>query len=75
MSKGSPLLSLLVGAPARPFPPPRTAEEYAMRIRLAQYDWIVINTSAGKDSQAMLDYVCKFAENLGVKDSVALRST
>jgi 3'-phosphoadenosine 5'-phosphosulfate sulfotransferase (PAPS reductase)/FAD synthetase len=37
---------------------------------LTQYDVILINTSAGKDSQAMMDYVVWMAENQGVKDSV-----
>ena len=37
---------------------------------LRRYDTILINTSAGKDSQAMLDYVVRLAESLGVKDRV-----
>lgn len=37
---------------------------------LASYDWIVVSTSAGKDSQAMLDYVCGLAEAAGVLDRV-----
>lgn len=41
-----------------------------MRIRLLDYDWIVINTSAGKDSQAMCDKLCKIANALGILDRV-----
>lgn len=37
---------------------------------LAEYDVIVLNTSAGKDSQAMTDYVVRLAEAAGVKDRV-----
>jgi 3'-phosphoadenosine 5'-phosphosulfate sulfotransferase (PAPS reductase)/FAD synthetase len=37
---------------------------------LTGYDFIVINTSAGKDSQAMMDLVCWMAENQGVLDRV-----
>ncbi len=33
---------------------------------LASYDWIVINSSAGKDSQAMLDYLVELADGAGV---------
>lgn len=44
-------------------------------VRLAQfdltsYDAIVINTSAGKDSQAMMDYVVGLAKEQGVLDRV-----
>lgn len=35
---------------------------------LRSYDWIVINTSAGKDSQAMLEYVWRLAGQAGVRD-------
>lgn len=35
-------------------------------MNLREYDWIVINTSAGKDSQAMLDYVVMMAAAQGV---------
>lgn len=35
---------------------------------LADFDVILINTSAGKDSQAMLDYVVELAEEAGVRD-------
>lgn len=37
---------------------------------LAEYDFIVINTSAGKDSQAMMDYVMGLARTAGVVDRV-----
>jgi 3'-phosphoadenosine 5'-phosphosulfate sulfotransferase (PAPS reductase)/FAD synthetase len=33
---------------------------------LARYDWIVINSSAGKDSQAMLDYVVELVDQAQV---------
>lgn len=38
-------------------------------IDLTVYDWIVINTSAGKDSQAMTDYVVKECDKQGVPRS------
>jgi len=41
-----------------------------MKVNLKNYDWLVVNTSAGKDSQAMLDWVVKLAERDGVKDRV-----
>lgn len=37
---------------------------------LRSFDYIVVNTSAGKDSQAMMDYVCKLAREAGVLDRV-----
>ena len=37
---------------------------------LASYDVILVNTSAGKDSQAMLDLVVRQAEAAGVRDRV-----
>lgn len=37
---------------------------------LSSYDFIVINTSAGKDSQAMMDYVMGLARQAGVTDRV-----
>lgn len=37
---------------------------------LTDYDWIVINSSAGKDSMAMLDYVCELAQTAGMLDRV-----
>ena len=33
---------------------------------LGAYDWVLINTSAGKDSQAMLDYLVELADSQGV---------
>lgn len=39
-------------------------------MNLREYDYIVLNTSAGKDSQAMMDYVVKLATEQGVKDRV-----
>ena len=33
---------------------------------LRSYHWIVLNSSAGKDSQAMLDYVVELASRTGV---------
>jgi 3'-phosphoadenosine 5'-phosphosulfate sulfotransferase (PAPS reductase)/FAD synthetase len=33
---------------------------------LRAYDWIVLNSSAGKDSQAMLDYVVEQCDQVGV---------
>jgi 3'-phosphoadenosine 5'-phosphosulfate sulfotransferase (PAPS reductase)/FAD synthetase len=39
---------------------------------LTQYDRIVINSSAGKDSQAMTDYVCGLAKEQGVLDRVVM---
>ena len=41
-----------------------------IRVRPDAYDWVVVNTSAGKDSQCMLDVVCKHAGHLGVLDRV-----
>lgn len=39
-----------------------------MRVRLESYDWIVVNTSAGKDSQAMMDYLCQRTDEASVRD-------
>lgn len=39
---------------------------------LAQYDWIVVSSSAGKDSLAMLDYIVTMAEAAGVLDRVVV---
>jgi 3'-phosphoadenosine 5'-phosphosulfate sulfotransferase (PAPS reductase)/FAD synthetase len=39
---------------------------------LASYDWIVVNSSAGKDSQAMLDYVVSEAVKAGVRDRLVV---
>jgi 3'-phosphoadenosine 5'-phosphosulfate sulfotransferase (PAPS reductase)/FAD synthetase len=33
---------------------------------LTDYHWIVLNSSAGKDSQAMLDYVVEYVDQIGV---------
>lgn len=33
---------------------------------LNEYDWIVLNSSAGKDSQAMLDFVVEQCDQVGV---------
>jgi 3'-phosphoadenosine 5'-phosphosulfate sulfotransferase (PAPS reductase)/FAD synthetase len=41
-----------------------------LRVRLADYDWIVVSTSGGKDSQTMLRQVCNLAEAAGVLDRV-----
>jgi len=35
---------------------------------LTDYDYIIINTSAGKDSQSMMEYVVKLADEAGVRD-------
>ena len=37
---------------------------------LTSYDVILVNTSAGKDSQAMLDYVAELARAAGVEDRI-----
>jgi 3'-phosphoadenosine 5'-phosphosulfate sulfotransferase (PAPS reductase)/FAD synthetase len=39
---------------------------------LGSYDLILVNTSAGKDSQAMLDYVVELARAAGVLDRIEL---
>ncbi len=39
---------------------------------LASYDAIIVNSSAGKDSQAMLDYVVEQASEVGVKDRIVV---
>lgn len=39
---------------------------------LRDYDWIVVSSSAGKDSQAMLDYVVRLADRAGMKDRVVV---
>ena len=43
-----------------------------MRVRLANYDWIVVNSSGGKDSQAMLHEVCRLAKELGILHRVVV---
>ena len=40
--------------------------EATSEMNLKEYDFIVINSSAGKDSQAMTDYVCNMAKSQGV---------
>ncbi|GAA3852986.1 hypothetical protein ACFS2C_18120 [Prauserella oleivorans] len=39
---------------------------------LAAYDVILVNSSGGKDSQAMLDEVCTLAEAVGVLDRITV---
>lgn len=39
---------------------------------LTAFDWIVLSSSAGKDSQAMLDYVCELASEVDVLDRVVV---
>lgn len=39
---------------------------------LTTYDWIVLNSSAGKDSQAMLDFVVRLAREQGVMDRLVV---
>lgn len=41
-------------------------------MNLADYNWIIINSSAGKDSQAMTDYVCRVARAQGVRERVLM---
>jgi len=43
-----------------------------MRVNLSWYDWIVVNSSAGKDSQAMLDVVVKQATALGIRNRIVV---
>jgi 3'-phosphoadenosine 5'-phosphosulfate sulfotransferase (PAPS reductase)/FAD synthetase len=43
-----------------------------VKVRLAAYDRIVVNSSAGKDSQAMLDLVVEMADAEGVRDRVVV---
>ena len=38
-----------------------------MKVRLPRYDWIVVSTSSGKESAAMLDVIVRQAEGLGVE--------
>lgn len=37
--------------------------------RVRGYDWVVVNSSGGKDSQAMLDYVVRLCDHAGVSRS------
>lgn len=39
---------------------------------LLNYHWIVVNSSAGKDSQAMLDYVVEKADVVGVRNRIVV---
>lgn len=39
-------------------------------LKLSSYDLILVNSSAGKDSQAMLDYVVELADKEGVRDRI-----
>jgi 3'-phosphoadenosine 5'-phosphosulfate sulfotransferase (PAPS reductase)/FAD synthetase len=41
-------------------------------VELAKYDWIVINSSAGKDSQCMLDVLAEQAKAERVEDRVVV---
>ncbi len=43
-----------------------------LKVNLAWYDYIVVNSSAGKDSQALLDWVVRLAELAGVRDRVVV---
>lgn len=49
------------------FPPPP-----ATRPNLRSYDVILVNSSAGKDSQAMLDHVVELADAAGVRDRLVV---
>lgn len=40
--------------------------------RISSYDWILVNSSAGKDSQAMLDFVVELATFADVLDRVVV---
>jgi 3'-phosphoadenosine 5'-phosphosulfate sulfotransferase (PAPS reductase)/FAD synthetase len=39
---------------------------------LATYDWVLVNSSAGKDSQAMLDLLVELADAAGVRDRLVV---
>ena len=41
-------------------------------LRLADYDLIIVNSSAGKDSQAMLDYVVELADRENVRGRIVV---
>jgi 3'-phosphoadenosine 5'-phosphosulfate sulfotransferase (PAPS reductase)/FAD synthetase len=43
-----------------------------MTPQLTDYDWIVVNTSAGKDSQSMTEVICRAARKLGVIDRLVM---
>lgn len=44
----------------------------AQKMDLTAWDVILVNSSAGKDSQAMLDYVVELATEQGVKDRITV---
>ncbi len=50
----------------------RSAPERRNVPDLASYDWIAVSSSAGKDSQAMLDCVVELAREAGVLDRVVV---
>jgi 3'-phosphoadenosine 5'-phosphosulfate sulfotransferase (PAPS reductase)/FAD synthetase len=39
---------------------------------LTNYDWILVNSSAGKDSQCMLDLIVELADAAGVRDRIVV---
>src|SRR5262249_662231 len=41
-------------------------------LTLRAFDWVVVNSSAGKDSQAMLDVVCEQAKHEDILDRVVV---
>lgn len=41
-------------------------------VDITSYDWIVVSSSAGKDSMAMLDHVCELAKAAGVLERVVV---
>lgn len=45
---------------------------HEVKVRLERYDWIIVNSSAGKDSQAMLHEVVHHATELGILDRVVV---
>jgi 3'-phosphoadenosine 5'-phosphosulfate sulfotransferase (PAPS reductase)/FAD synthetase len=52
--------------------PERAREEAAGIPDLSSYDWIVVSSSAGKDSQAMLTYVTWLAAKRGLADRIVV---
>src|SRR5208283_855955 len=44
-------------------------QEIALIPKLTAYHWIVLDSSAGKDSQAMLDYVVELADRANLDRS------
>jgi 3'-phosphoadenosine 5'-phosphosulfate sulfotransferase (PAPS reductase)/FAD synthetase len=59
-----------MGALALPVLDGRPEKTVVPEVELAKYDWVVVNTSAGKDSQTILRKVCRQAEAEGVLDRV-----